>query len=175
MSYKNDLLLCNLPAIVNATYSAATLSDAALVKSATDRKTNTFSAHASYWADLSALNTVNFVYVKSKNVATIQIYDGVTRVANIDASTFSVTTEQGETSDWQADGYQNFLIALDLHAGTEYRTTSLLKLDFTGIGREIYEIACLYSKDSIKAETDGVLPKDQAKFTQLNFTPHLRT
>ena len=170
--WQNDILFCPIPANVNKTYSAASLADATLVASATDRQ-RTHSGFNAYWCDLTEQPKVNFLYVKSRNIDTISIYDGLTLVGSADASTWSVQTEQGAESDWEEDGYQNFVIALTLQANTDHRTTNLLKINITGINREIYEIAALYSdpRYRLKAESDA---DGEAQLLEFAFTPVLR-
>ena len=173
MAWQNDILFCPIPANVNKTFSAVSLADANLVASATDRQLSTHSGFSAYFCDLTAQPKVNFVYVKSRNIATISVYDGLVLVGEANAASWAVQTQQGADSDWNEDGYQNFVIALTLQAGTDHRTTNLLKINVTGTNREIYEIAALYSdpRYRLKAESDA---DGEAQLLDLTFTPVLR-
>lgn len=168
----NDLLFCPLP--TKKIYSASSLADATLVKSASDRQERTESSYPSYWADITETGKVTHVFIQSKDVDTIQIFDGADRVANVNESTWRVETEQGAPSEWtDTGGIQSWLIPLNLETDTDFRTTNLLKIDFTGSGFKILQIAPLFSekKYRIKAESDT---ERAAQLTQLDIEPVLR-
>ena len=171
-TYKNDILFCPLP--TKKIYSAASLADAALVGSASDRSLQTHSSYGSYWADITETGKVTHVYVMSSGVETLRMYDGLDLVASVDAASWSVQTQQGAASTWtDDDGIQHFLIALSLKQNTDFRTTNLIKIDFTGSGKKIYEIAPVFSekKYRIKSESDE---QKEGQLVRLELQPTFR-
>ena len=71
------------------------------------------------------------------------------------------------------DGIQHFLIPLTLEQNTEFRTTNLIKIDITGSGKKIYEIAPVFSekKYRIKAESDK---EKEGQLVRLDIQPTYR-
>ena len=169
---KNDILFCPLPANKDNTFSAASLADAALVASATDRQ-NTHSSHPSYWCNLTSQPNVNLVYIQAKNVGTIRIYNGISLVGSIDDGSYDVTTEQGQESKYKINDIAHYLIPLTLQQNQDFITTNLLKINITGTNFEVYEIACLYSPRDyrIKAETDA---DGEGQLVRFDIQPTLR-
>ena len=169
---KNDILFALLPANKDNTFSAASLADAALVASATDRQ-NTHSSHPSYWCNLTSQPNVNLVYIRAKNITGIRVYNGITLVGSIDDSSYEVTTEQGQVSDYKINDIAHYLVRLTLPQNQDYLTTNLLKINITGTNFEVYEIACLYSPIDyrIKAETDA---DGEGRLVRFDIQPTLR-
>ena len=119
---------------------------------------------------------MNFVYIRAKNITAIRIYDESTPtlVGSVDEPGYTVTTQQGRTSDYQIDGYAHYLIAVSLLPYTKYRTTNKLKIDVTGINREIYEIACLYSEPQYRLQAEPDAEVDEAQLVRFDIQPTLR-
>lgn len=139
-------LLC--PPIVNFggnTYKKS-VSDANRITTVTDRRLDTYSSESVFVLDTvqDAANTdVTHLYIKGKGITRIQI-SGVGVVgAAIDqqAAAYAVQNAQGGTTDYEADGYQNFLFGLN-RTGHENWNVNRITITITGDPhKQVYEIA----------------------------------